>query len=429
MVIRDFQQAWAQFMLVVGASVASYRANRDLLRAASLAFYCFMALAPLLLLLSIILSQLFVFQAGLEGALSRFLDQVLPFAADTVLVEIEKLASQRGWGLASMLVLFWSVTPLAAAVRHSMTDIFRATRKRSFFFSKGADALAVILLLVTLLSLTVIESFKSVFFSLHTGVFPLVQILAQYAVPLLASTILLSLVFLITAPVRLRWRELLLGGAVTSILLMSVGPAMSMFLRINPRYGYTFGSLKTLFLLIIWVYYAFAAILFGGEVIANTHRRETLLLSRLFRRGRTGRVTEPLLRRFVRTIGPGERLFSQGDGGSEMFYVLSGSVEMVIDGRSVKTFGAGEYFGEMALLLGAPRTASALAGGEGAELASVSPSTLDEVLRQNTDIMLELLRELARRLQSTNRRIADDGAAVLPGPAEQEPVGDSIRTG
>lgn len=395
----------AMLLLVLGASFKSFKNNRGLVRAASLAFYSFMALPPLLLLLSILLSRLFTFRPGIEEAFVSFLSQVLPFATDTVLEEIRTLTQQRGWGLLSMLILFWSVTPLAAAVRHSMTDIFRVSRKRSFFFSKGADALAVMLLLLTLLTLTVIESFKSVFYNLELGALPLLQIFTQYAIPLLVSTGLLSMVFLITSPVRLRFRELLLGGAVTSVLLMSVGPAMSVFLRFNPRYGYTFGSLKTVFLLIVWVYYAFAAILFGGEVMANAHRRDTLLLSRLFRRGSTTRGIDPLLRRFVKTIAPEETLFSQGDGGEEMFYVLEGTVEMTVAGQTVKTFASGEYFGEMALLLGAPRTATAKAGKEGAELAAVSPATLDGVLRENPDIMLELLRELARRLQTTNTMI------------------------
>ncbi len=395
----------AMFLLILGASFKSFKNNRGLVRAASLAFYSFMALPPLLLLLSILLSRLFAFRPGIEEAFVSFLSQVLPFATSTVLEEIHTLTRQRGWGLLSMLILFWSVTPLAAAVRHSMTDIFRVSRKRSFFFSKGADALAVMLLLVTLLTLTVIESFKSVFYNLDSGALPLLQIFTQYAIPLLVSTGLLSMVFMITSPVRLRFRELLLGGAVTSVLLMSVGPAMSVFLRFNPRYGYTFGSLKTVFLLIVWVYYAFAAILFGGEVMANAHRRDTLLLSRLFRRGSTSRDIDPLLRRFVKTISPEEKLFSQGDGGEEMFYVLEGSVEMSVAGQTVKTFASGEYFGEMALLLGAPRTATAKAGKDGAELAAVSPATLDGVLHENPDIMLELLRELARRLQTTNTMI------------------------
>lgn len=405
--MRDrLRRARAQTTLVLGASFTSFQANRGLVRAASLAFYSFMALPPLLLLLSLLLSRLLAFRPGIEDSFRLFLDKALPFATETVLVEIQTLTRQRGWGIAGMLVLFWSVTPLAAAVRHSMTDIFRARRKRSFFFSKGADALAVMLLLITLLTLTVIESFKNVLFSLQGGPAPLMLVLAQYAVPLLIGTSLLALVFKITAPERLRFPELLLGGAVTSLLLMSVGPAMSVFLHFNPRYGYTFGSLKTVFLLIVWVYYAFAAILFGGEVMANTHRRDTLLLSRLLRRGRAGRTVDPLLRRFVQIVPPGGTLFSQGDGGQEMYYVLSGDIEMVVAGKTVKTFGPGEYFGEMALLLGASRTATARAGDRGAELAAVSPATLDGVLRENPDIMLELLRELARRLQATNSLIS-----------------------
>ena len=44
-----------------------------------------------------------------------------------------------------------------------------------------------------------------------------------------------------------------------------------------------------------------------------------------------------------------------------MFYILSGSVRLIKKGQALRVMQKGEYFGEMALLIGTPRTTSAQA--------------------------------------------------------------------
>jgi membrane protein len=396
----------AQTALVLGSAARSFQKNRGLIRASSLALYCFLALPPLLLLITVLLSSFFTSAPGVEDHFIRFLNRNLPFVAQTILVEVRALARSRAWSLVAMLVLFWSITPLAAAVRQSMTDIFRAAPRRSYFVNKGGDALAVLLILIILLTLTVVETLRSVLLGLFAGHVSLLALLAQLLLPLAVSTLLLALVFRITVPIRIRARELFIGAFITAALLMAIGPALTAILRLNPDYGFTFGSLKAVFLLIVWVYYSFAALLFGAEVMANIGRREANLLARLFRHGRAGRLAPSLLQRLTRTLPPGTELFRQNDAGSEMFYVLAGSVEMVLEERAAKVFGEGDYFGEMALLLGSPRTATMRAGARGAEVAAISTANLDVILLENPDLLLSLLREMAQRLKTTNERNA-----------------------
>ena len=57
----------------------------------------------------------------------------------------------------------------------------------------------------------------------------------------------------------------------------------------------------------------------------------------------------------------GKELTHQGKTGQEFLVVLKGDVDVVIDGKVVATKGAGDFFGEIALLEGSTRTATVVA--------------------------------------------------------------------
>jgi CRP-like cAMP-binding protein len=61
-----------------------------------------------------------------------------------------------------------------------------------------------------------------------------------------------------------------------------------------------------------------------------------------------------------RAAVPGERLIRAGEQGREAFFLSSGEVEVAVRGRKIR-LGPGDFFGEMALLSGAPRSADVTA--------------------------------------------------------------------
>ena len=60
-------------------------------------------------------------------------------------------------------------------------------------------------------------------------------------------------------------------------------------------------------------------------------------------------------------IETGTELIREGEAGTEFFVVTDGSLEITVRGRVVRMLGAGDFLGELALLFGAPRSATAVA--------------------------------------------------------------------
>ena len=115
--------------------------------------------------------------------------------------------------------------------------------------------------------------------------------------------------------------NLLVSALLTAVLWSIVRPLFTAFLQYNPDYGVAFGSLKAIFVLVVWIYYTFAVILFGTEVLANTRRREALLLSRLLELGPPGgKAFPPVPTRFIRSFERGETIFEEDSRGRDMFY-------------------------------------------------------------------------------------------------------------
>ena len=61
-----------------------------------------------------------------------------------------------------------------------------------------------------------------------------------------------------------------------------------------------------------------------------------------------------------KSASPGERIVRVGEKGDAMYFVVSGTVEVDVNGTAVQ-LEAGSFFGEMALLTGDPRTADVTA--------------------------------------------------------------------
>jgi CRP-like cAMP-binding protein len=107
----------------------------------------------------------------------------------------------------------------------------------------------------------------------------------------------------------------------------------------------------------------------------------------------------------VLSVQPGQFVYRQGDLGTEMFIVLDGEVHLLKTLRGepvvISRLEKGDFFGEMAVIESAARTADALAHLE-TRLLPINGARFDEMLRKNPEIALRMIRKYAARLQEAN---------------------------
>jgi CRP-like cAMP-binding protein len=105
-----------------------------------------------------------------------------------------------------------------------------------------------------------------------------------------------------------------------------------------------------------------------------------------------------------REFAAGETIFVEGEPGTLMYVVIEGSVRLSVTGRTLEKVGKGGVFGEMALIDAAPRSATATALAA-CTLAPVTAQRFKELVRESPDFALEIMRIMAARLRSMDRRL------------------------
>ena len=109
-----------------------------------------------------------------------------------------------------------------------------------------------------------------------------------------------------------------------------------------------------------------------------------------------------------------EEILTQGDEGTSLIILLDGVVRISMvtpNGREIilDYAEAGAVLGEIAVLDGAPRTASAFAMWPG-RLLRLSRTAFEGFIERHPKVAIRLLREMARRLRETDSTIESDRA-------------------
>lgn len=237
-------------------------------QAASLSFYALLSLAPLLVLLLWLTASLYPSaQTALIEQFGALAGQGAEKVADTVIDNAKSRPDVGSLaGLWSTLLLFFGATAVFARLQAALNLIFHTDAKRlpgalawirKRVFSFGVVLALGFLLLVSMTLTTALE----IFFSNVPSLLPALSNIVSLAIYSFAF----ALLYHYLPDRRVQWRQALLGGVVTALLFVAGRYLIGLYIgRAAP--GSAYGSMGTLVILLVWMYYA-AVVFFIGALI------------------------------------------------------------------------------------------------------------------------------------------------------------------
>lgn len=97
-------------------------------------------------------------------------------------------------------------------------------------------------------------------------------------------------------------------------------------------------------------------------------------------------------------VSAGKVLMRQGETGTDMMVIVRGSVAVERDGQRLNTLGPGDFFGEIALVDGGPRTATVTAE-EASTLLVIGHREFHAMMDEFPDVAQQVLNALAARVR------------------------------
>lgn len=130
---------------------------------------------------------------------------------------------------------------------------------------------------------------------------------------------------------------------------------------------------------------------------------------------------------------PGEALIHQGGGDCDIFFIICGSFEMIVNGRRISSRGAGDHIGEIGLL--SPherRTATAIALEDQSSVLQCPQRCFVHYAAKNPFVWERLARKLGDRLRARMLKVPmrrDVPNVLLFSTSEKQFVADAIKSG
>ncbi len=397
------RQEYATPLFVLRETIAGFLRHNVFGMSASLSFYALFALIPLILLIFFLLSQ-FVFSSDYAIVkLAILTGNLVPDFSNKIMMEVYSASQAKAaWGALGLFVLLWTITPLASAMRSAFYTIATMVEAPSYFKRKFKDVLSVlgILLLFFLFTFAgfIIEQAVR-FLATH---FPAMQfsIVGSFSTMLL-TTLLIVIFYKVFFPLRVAFVHLILGACLTALLWLAMRPAFGLFLSINQNYGAVFGSMKAMFVSITWLYLNFAVFLLGTELISTLRKQDVLLLKGLFDdMPNKDNYIDALMSRYGLVLQQGEYVFERGNTERNLYYLAEGNINLVTNGTTERELKVGDYFGELAMLTKQPTTTDAIVSSDKARVIVIYAENIDTMLADDPKIAMQLLKQMAGRLQT-----------------------------
>ncbi|MDO8683769.1 MAG: YihY/virulence factor BrkB family protein [Armatimonadota bacterium] len=255
---------------------AEFLKDNGAMVAAAMSFYALLSIIPLLMIAVAGLAH--VLQSSTEAYKSVF-EYVARFSPSQgqeqgireLLEGIVKGRSVAG-GL-GLLILLWSGSQIFVSLENAINIAWDVRQRRNFLMQRilaiammiGAGILLLISLGLTAL-VRIIQGYTVPGLRIRLSELHWLWSVAGFLLPLAITIAMFTLVYKILPNRRVKWRDAFVGGFVAGLLWEVAKQGFSFYLTRYAHYSAVYGSLASVIIMMVWIYYSSIVAVIGAEV-------------------------------------------------------------------------------------------------------------------------------------------------------------------
>lgn len=242
--------------------------DNGLFLSSGIAFSLLICLVPLfLLLLSLVGTYLYGDREVLKH-IHHYIENAVPALEPRMIQNIFRIMEDRKIvGGIGIFGLIWASTWVFSSLRTALNKVFQVEKGQSILGGKAIDILMVFLagtFLLMSMALTSLVTYLRHYSPLDLG--PVIHFSLKYVIPFLFTFWMFFLIYKIIPNKKIQFKVALQAAFFTSLLWEVAKQSFGWYVLHLGGFTMIYGSLSTLAIFVLWVYYSSAILVLGGEV-------------------------------------------------------------------------------------------------------------------------------------------------------------------
>ncbi|MHB8108674.1 MAG: YihY/virulence factor BrkB family protein [Syntrophorhabdaceae bacterium] len=172
-------------------------------------------------------------------------------------------------GFLGFVGLLWFSTWLFSSVRIALNMVFQVEKNRGILWGIGIDLLMIFITGMLLLLSLILSSFVAFLQTYHgripVAMGPTIQWILKYLVPFFFSVSMFTLIYKIIPNKRVHFESALQTALFAGLLWEAAKHLFGWYVAHLAQYSVFYGSLSTMVIFVLWVYYSSAILVVGAE--------------------------------------------------------------------------------------------------------------------------------------------------------------------
>ncbi len=260
--------------LILRGAVHLFHSNHGFERAAAISFYAFFSLIPIMLFITAGLGFILGSRVGLLDKVIDLSKTTVPYISDSIILDLRGLASRwMAMGWVSVVILLSSAELVLNSFSTSLIAIFDMRKKFGFFRKRIVNILVLLMAVLTAFVsimvtaiLNIIHSYDMKPFGYDIGYYFFESLALNYVLPFITVTVAVAIVFRIFSGGNLNWLFAFYGSFIFAVLWELAKHLFAFYLYHFPSYNKFYGSIGTIMILLLWLFFTSTLFLFSASV-------------------------------------------------------------------------------------------------------------------------------------------------------------------